>query len=395
MKTLLLVIVMLVALAWSSLAFCGEIHDAAKSDDLEKVKALLKANPDLVSSKESHGWTPLHYAAANGEKDVVELLLANKAEVNATNNNGWTPLHMAILNKYQDIADLLRQHGGQDASPIATPGDSTKIEPKNNRGFQSDMSSIKNDGGLFTLNAALEDTNTIKTQLRDHPDWIFDKDANGENPLLISVLAGRKDVVELLLTYKIDVNSKDNAGQTALHKAAYSNQKDIAELLLANRANVNAKDINGDTPLHFAANSGCEDVAEVLLANKANVNAKDNSGMTPLHMAAWGHEGVAESKFVNVAKLLLANKANANAKNNGGGTPLFYAAFMSDNKDMVELLLAHKAEVNAKSNQGVTVLYLLTHYSHETVNPETGKTERDDRNFQDVVDLLRQHGGHE
>ena len=28
--------VTLVALAWSSLAFCGEIHDAAKSGDLEK-----------------------------------------------------------------------------------------------------------------------------------------------------------------------------------------------------------------------------------------------------------------------------------------------------------------------------------------------------------------------
>ena len=35
--------VMLVALAGSSLAFGGEIHDAAKAGDLEKVKALLKA----------------------------------------------------------------------------------------------------------------------------------------------------------------------------------------------------------------------------------------------------------------------------------------------------------------------------------------------------------------
>ena len=52
--------VMLVALAWSSLAFCGEIHDAAKDGDLEKVKALLKDNPDLVFSKDNDGATPLH-----------------------------------------------------------------------------------------------------------------------------------------------------------------------------------------------------------------------------------------------------------------------------------------------------------------------------------------------
>ena len=46
---------MLVALVWSSLAFCGEIHDAAKDGDLEKVKALLKDNPDLVNSKDNNG----------------------------------------------------------------------------------------------------------------------------------------------------------------------------------------------------------------------------------------------------------------------------------------------------------------------------------------------------
>ena len=45
--------VTLVVLAWSSLAFCGEIHDAAKAGDLEKVKALLKDNPDLVFSKDN------------------------------------------------------------------------------------------------------------------------------------------------------------------------------------------------------------------------------------------------------------------------------------------------------------------------------------------------------
>jgi ankyrin repeat protein len=64
----------MVALAWSSLAFCGEIHDAAKSGDLEKVKALLKGNPNLVFSKDTNGRTPLHCAALQGQKNVAELL---------------------------------------------------------------------------------------------------------------------------------------------------------------------------------------------------------------------------------------------------------------------------------------------------------------------------------
>ena len=69
-------------MVWSSLAFGGEIHDAAAKGDLRKVKALLKEHPELVSAKEGGlGWTPLHVAAYGGHKDVVELLLDKGADV--------------------------------------------------------------------------------------------------------------------------------------------------------------------------------------------------------------------------------------------------------------------------------------------------------------------------
>lgn len=140
---------------------------------------------------------------------------------------------------------------------------------------------------------------------------------------------------------------------------------------------------HGWTPLHCAAVKGYKDMAELLLANNANVNAKANGGSTPLHWAViQGHD--------DVAALLLARKADVNAKANDGQTPLHIAA-LNGSKDMAELLLANKAHVNAEDNTGKTPLRLA-------VGDKDGQSlvEKDwFKGHKDVVDLLRQHGGHE
>ena len=52
--------------------FAGVIHEAVKGNDISTVRKLINDNPDLVSSKDEDGFTPLHLAAANGYKDIAE-----------------------------------------------------------------------------------------------------------------------------------------------------------------------------------------------------------------------------------------------------------------------------------------------------------------------------------
>jgi TonB family protein len=171
----------------------------------------------------------------------------------------------------------------------------------------------------------------VKALLNENTNLVANKDFEGATPLHRAASAGHKDVVELLLAHRADVNAIDNNGVTPLHYAASAGHKDVAELLLAHRADVNARDKNiGGTPLHWA---GCKDVAELLLANQSDANAKDNSGQTPLHWAS-------KHDRKEVAELLLANKADANAKDNNGYTPL-HLAELEGNKSVEELLRQH------------------------------------------------------
>src|SRR5438067_2272977 len=103
-----LAIITLSALAWSDLAFGGEIQDVIEKGDFDKAKLLVNANPDLVFSKNDDGNTPLHAAIRSNHKDIAEWLLTHKAEVDAKDKwNDWTSLHIAAIDGYTDEAKLL------------------------------------------------------------------------------------------------------------------------------------------------------------------------------------------------------------------------------------------------------------------------------------------------
>jgi ankyrin repeat protein len=77
------------------------------------VESLL-ADKAEIDAKANLGFTPLHRAAQNGHKDVVELLLVREAKVNAKAKHGFTPLHWAADKGHKEVVELLRRHGGHE-----------------------------------------------------------------------------------------------------------------------------------------------------------------------------------------------------------------------------------------------------------------------------------------
>jgi ankyrin repeat protein len=78
--------------------------------ETSKLDSLLKSNPDLVNIyEETYGNTPLHVAALNGNRAIVDVLLENGASPNMENANGEIPAETALQEAHVDLARYLRE----------------------------------------------------------------------------------------------------------------------------------------------------------------------------------------------------------------------------------------------------------------------------------------------
>ena len=65
-----------------------------------------------MDNMDSNGWTALHHAAHNGDFESAQILIKDgNATVNAYSNQQRTPLHLAALNNHKQIIQLLLSNG--------------------------------------------------------------------------------------------------------------------------------------------------------------------------------------------------------------------------------------------------------------------------------------------
>ena len=67
-----------------------------------------------LTRKNASGWTALHYAAVNGDIDLVNYLVKNGANVNKATAEDSSPLFLANLGGHDDVVKILRNAGAKD-----------------------------------------------------------------------------------------------------------------------------------------------------------------------------------------------------------------------------------------------------------------------------------------
>jgi ankyrin repeat protein len=101
------------------------IHQLADDGNVEAIRRLVDAFPDVISHVDSLGNAPIHYACGGDHLEVLKLLIDSGANVNQPGRFGETPLHCVIMDSEDAIAlplvrELLRV--GADPSIIDTSG---------------------------------------------------------------------------------------------------------------------------------------------------------------------------------------------------------------------------------------------------------------------------------
>ena len=196
--------------------------------EMQSIERLFQMYHIDLEMKDHHDRTPLHWAACQGQIEVVKLLLGKRADMSVKDRYGTRPLHFAAKYGSQKIVALLLDQGADK-------------------------------------------------EARDH---------DGCTPLHWAAWKGQLEVVRLLLDEGADVHAQDRRGDAPLHWAVWgSDGVGIIKLLLAHGAYIDVRNRYGYTPLHGSTENGNTKVLKILIEHGADMKIKNVYGYRPLCLA--------------------------------------------------------------------------------------------------------------
>jgi len=292
-----------------------EFHEAAKRDQVDKLRKLLSKDENWLEKGDKYRRTPLHSASRYGAFEAARFLLDRGADMNVKDESRNTPLHLASIFRHDEIVDLLIQHKA-DVNILNVQGQA----PLHLASLYGNPESIK----LLLEGGA-------KINIRD---------ADGNTPLHIAVLYRNPENLDEILKENLDIDALNTEGYTPLHLSVRrpDNEKAI-ELLLQQGADINITDPSGRNALHISVTSYQRGYIGFLTSKGIDINSQDNDGNTALHYPLMN---VLKNKLYllnskETVKILMEEGADPHIRNNKGKSPMDLAVEAGEN-DLINLL---------------------------------------------------------
>ena len=227
------------------------VHTAALNGDLPALECMMKMRSvngrlDSLVALADCSNSPLHCAAENGSREVIDFLIMAGESVSVRDANGNTPLLIAARHGHVDALRCLLNHGAsldeqnqdyQRAAYCAAKGGHVEmlqflIDQKVNIDF-----CLGQRAGYFVrppLLCAFDNghVRAVELLLRNSERiW-------AQSLLMTAARFGRVTMLKVLLNNGIPVDGRDNVKLTALHHAVESAQVEAAEILIRQGASL-------------------------------------------------------------------------------------------------------------------------------------------------------------
>ncbi len=315
------------------------IADAAMNGDVESVRLLIQDGEE-VNAAQGDGMTALHWAAENGNVEMLEMLVSAGANPEAVTRLGrYTPLHLASkMGKESSVVSLLTL--GASVNPRTTTGAITPLH----------------------FAAASGNAKAVRALLEHGADVDAKELQWDQTPLMFAAAQNRSETINVLLEYGADISLSAKVVDIAKRQ-----EEDRADQIkwnslrktLANSSSATSGSVRPTESVNPRASVASEPTTEVQLRSVDEIDPLSyadlvgtHGGLTPLLLA------VREGHF-EATRTLLDNGADINQTSAGDQTSSMLMAAVNGHFDLVNQLLEWGADPNIASDAGGTPLYAV------------------------------------
>lgn len=201
---------------------------------------------------------------------------------------------------------------------------------------------IKNSKGVSLLHVAVGSGNKELVDILIEKKADLNIDYKGTSALQLAINKGNTEISKTLIKSGAD-------GSKAIQLAVSLNQKEIVQLLVDYGADLDSKNQSKTTAMRIAINKGYTEISEILIKAGADLSLRGEDGKSYI-------EAAVEKGEIKTVKALLAYGANVNSKDNnyGDGNSLLDLANSIGNEEIINLVSdAIKKDKQLKFSQNI------------------------------------------